>query len=291
MTPRQRCLQPPRANLQSPPPQYPGRRLLKSAAPRRRPKIFEQALEADPKFAVARLNLGIALLNQQKAEAARDMLLQAAQQLPNDPYAWYNLGLAYKDLADSPSAGVAAFEHVTQILPTETDAYYFVGYLIPSSSNTIKPSPHSKKASRFFPTTLPPNLASPAPTSAKATPLRREHLAKFQNITTNHLGTPFGAGYGDQGRLSLAELITDPTLAVPPRFPCNSPHKISTRWSCQAKKHPRSAPALAPASSIMTATASPIFPGQRDRRWHQPLTPQHRPMASSKTLPKRPASS
>jgi tetratricopeptide (TPR) repeat protein len=33
-------------------------------------KLFEQALQADPKFAVARLNLGIALLNQQKAEAA-----------------------------------------------------------------------------------------------------------------------------------------------------------------------------------------------------------------------------
>src|SRR6266849_10102915 len=32
-------------------------------------KYFEQALEADPKFAVARLNLGIALLAQQKLEA------------------------------------------------------------------------------------------------------------------------------------------------------------------------------------------------------------------------------
>ncbi len=52
----------------------------------------------------------------------------AAQQLPKDPYAWYNLGLAYKDLAD-PKPGVAAFEHVTEILPEETDAYYFVGYL------------------------------------------------------------------------------------------------------------------------------------------------------------------
>ena len=48
-------------------------------------KLFEQALQADPKFAVARLNLGIALLNQQKAEAARDELLTAAQQLPRRP--------------------------------------------------------------------------------------------------------------------------------------------------------------------------------------------------------------
>jgi len=91
-------------------------------------KLFEQALQADPKFAVARLNLGISLLNQQKAEAARDALLAAAQQLPNDAYAWVHLGLAYKDLGDLDH-GVAAFEHVTQILPDEADAYYFVGYL------------------------------------------------------------------------------------------------------------------------------------------------------------------
>src|SRR5450631_1997184 len=86
-------------------------------------KLFEQALQADPKFAVARLNLGIALLNQQKAEAARDALLAAAKPLPNHPYAWYNLGLAYKSLADYTHRA-AAFEHVTQLVPEETDAYY-----------------------------------------------------------------------------------------------------------------------------------------------------------------------
>src|ERR1700730_2111139 len=37
-------------------------------------KLFEQALQADPKFSVARLNLGIALLNQQKTENTHDRL-------------------------------------------------------------------------------------------------------------------------------------------------------------------------------------------------------------------------
>src|SRR5439155_6142470 len=62
-------------------------------------KYFEQALGADSKFGVARLNLGISLLAQQKLEPARAALEAAAQQLPKDPYAWYNLGLTYKDLA------------------------------------------------------------------------------------------------------------------------------------------------------------------------------------------------
>src|SRR5215467_14975508 len=35
-------------------------------------KYFEQALAADGKFAVARLNLGVSLLGQQKLDAARD---------------------------------------------------------------------------------------------------------------------------------------------------------------------------------------------------------------------------
>ncbi len=182
-------------------------------------KLFEQALQADSKFAVARLNLGIALLNQQKAEAARDELLAAARQLPDDPYAWYNLGLAYKDLADFPH-GVAAFEHVTQLIPDEADAYYFVGYLNSQLQKYDEAIAAYKKGLALY-----PNHASSEFGIARAyqrngdSAAAREHLAKFQNITTNHLGTPFGAGYGDQGRLSLAELVTNPALAVPPAIP------------------------------------------------------------------------
>jgi tetratricopeptide (TPR) repeat protein len=182
-------------------------------------KLFEQALNADPKFAVARLNLGIALLNQQKAEAARDALLAAARQLPNDPYAWYNLGLAFKDLADF-AHGVPAFEHVTQLIPDEADAYYFVGYLNSQLQKYDEAIAAFQKGLALY-----PNHASTEFGIARAYQRKgdsasaREHLAKFQNITTNHLGTPFGAGYGDQGRLSLAELVTNPALAVPPAIP------------------------------------------------------------------------
>src|SRR5256884_5692160 len=91
-------------------------------------KYFDQALEADPKFAVARLNLGVSLLAQQRLEPARSALEAAARQLPKDAYAWYNLGLAYKDVGESEK-GIAAFQHVTEIAPNEPDAYYFVGYL------------------------------------------------------------------------------------------------------------------------------------------------------------------
>src|SRR5262249_712338 len=70
-------------------------------------KYFEQALEADSSFTVARANLGIALMAQQKLEAAKAALEAATAKLPKDPYAWYNLGLVYKDLGDAEH-GVAA---------------------------------------------------------------------------------------------------------------------------------------------------------------------------------------
>ena len=182
-------------------------------------KLFEQALQADPKFAVARLNLGIALLNQQKAEAARDELLTAAQQLPRDPYAWYNLGLAYKDLADF-SHGVAAFEHVTEILPDEADAYYFVGYLYSQLQQYDQAIAAFQKGLALFPYHASSEFGIARAYQRKGdSASAREHLAKFQNITTNHLGAPFGAGYGDQGRLSLAELPANSSLAVPPAIP------------------------------------------------------------------------
>src|ERR1700684_3984912 len=76
-------------------------------------KLFEQSLAADPQFEVARANLGISLLAQQKLEPARTALAAAAEKLPQDPYAWYNLGLVYKDLGDADK-GAPGFTHVTE---------------------------------------------------------------------------------------------------------------------------------------------------------------------------------
>src|SRR5437879_6109237 len=185
-------------------------------------KYFEQALEADPKFAVARLNLGVSLLAQQKLEPARAALEAAAQQLPKDAYAWYNLGLAYKDLGETEK-GIAAFQHVTQIAPNEPDAYYFIGYLNAQLQKYDEAIAAFQKG-----LALNPYHASSEFGLARALQRKgdsasaREHLARFQKITAEHLGAPFGAGYGDQGRYSLAELprstVIDVPAAIPVRF-------------------------------------------------------------------------
>ena len=185
-------------------------------------KYFDQALAAEPKFALARLNLGVSLLAQQKLDAARTELEEAAKRLPKDAYAWYNLGLVYKDLGEAEK-GVAAFLHVTEIAPNEADAHYFAGYLYSQMQKYDEALAAFQKglALNAFHASSEFGLARAYQRKGEAA-AAREHLARFQKITTEHLGSPFGAGYGDQGRFSLAELplnsIVDVPAAIPVRF-------------------------------------------------------------------------
>jgi Tfp pilus assembly protein PilF len=181
-------------------------------------KYFERALAADPKFAIARLNLGISLLSQQKIEAARAALEEATRLLPKDPYAWYNLGLVYKDTGE-PEKGIDAFQHVTQLSP-DADPHYFLGYLYTQLQRYDEAIAEFQKAIAAFPYHASSEFGIARAYSRKGDQdAAKQHLARFQKITTEHLGSPFGAGYGDQGRFSLAELGRSGLLAAPPAIP------------------------------------------------------------------------
>jgi len=184
-------------------------------------QLFEQALAADPTLAVARLNLGIALHSQQKIEPARAALEEAVAKLPADPYAWFNLGLLYKDEGDIEKA-LAAFRHVTEIAE-DADTHYFVGLLLTQQQKYAEAVAAFEHALRLysFHASSEFGLARAYQRMGK-TDAAREHLARFQKITQQHLGAPLGAGYGDQGRFSLAELVRSiaaaPPAAIPVRF-------------------------------------------------------------------------
>jgi Flp pilus assembly protein TadD len=192
-------------------------------------KYFMQALGADPRFAVAGVNLGISLMGQQKLEPAREVLEEAARQLPKDPYAWYNLGLVYKDLGETEK-GIAAFQHVTE-LANEADAYYFLGYLNTQLQKYDEAIAAFQKGLALYPHHASSEFGLARALQRKGdAPAAKEHLARFQKITAEHLGAPFGAGYGDQGRYSLAELprstVVDVPAAIPVRF-----YAVPISWS------------------------------------------------------------
>ena len=182
-------------------------------------KQFEEALKAQPGHALAKLNLGIALLAQQKSEEAKKALLEATEKLPDDPFGWYNLGLVYKDTSE-PEKAIAAFQHVSKIAPNEPDAFYFIGYLESQSQKYDEAIAAYKSALAVF-----PFHASAEFGLAKAyqrqgdTENAREHLQKFQKMTAAKTGTPFGAGYGDQGRFSLAEYAKNGLPKAPAAIP------------------------------------------------------------------------
>ncbi len=181
-------------------------------------KYFEKALAADPKFAMARLNLGISLLSQQNLEKARVALEEATRLLPKDAYAWYNLGLVYKDAGETEK-GIDAFQHVAHLSP-EADAHYFLGYLHSQLQQYDEAIAEFQKALAAFPYHASSEFGIARAYQRKGdADSARQHLARFQKITTEHLGAPFGAGYGDQGRFSLAELGRSGVLSAPAAIP------------------------------------------------------------------------
>jgi len=182
-------------------------------------KQFEQALAAAPEFAQARMNLGISLLAQQKLEAARTALEEASSKLPDDPYAWYNLGLVYKDSAQ-PEKAISAFQHVEKIAPDEPDAYYFEGFLNSQMQKYDEAIAAFKKALAIAPYHASAEFGLARAYQRKGeTDAAREGMKHFQKLTSEHLGTPFGAGYGDQGKFSLAEFVHGSESNAPAEIP------------------------------------------------------------------------
>jgi tetratricopeptide (TPR) repeat protein len=170
-------------------------------------KQFEKAAAADPNFGQAKMNLGISLLAQQKLEPARAALEEASKKLPDDPYAWYNLGLAYKDAAEAEKA-IAAFQHVEKIAADEPDAFYFEGFLLSQLQRYEEAIAAFKKALEIAPYHASAQFGLARAYQRKGdTEAAREGMKHFQKLTSEHLGTPFGAGYGDQGKFSLAEFV------------------------------------------------------------------------------------
>jgi Flp pilus assembly protein TadD len=198
-------------------------------------KQFEAALKVQPGYALAKLNLGIAFIAQQKSDEAKAALLEATQKLPNDPFGWYNLGLVYKDTAEHEKA-IDAFQHVTKIAPNEPDAFYFIGYLNTQLQKYDDAIAAYKSALAIF-----PYHASAEFGLAKANQRKgeaenaKEHLQKFQKMTAAKIGTPFGAGYGDQGKFSQAEYSKNGLPKAPAAIPVKfTPQPLSVGASSGA---------------------------------------------------------
>src|ERR1700716_2531979 len=185
-------------------------------------KAFQQAVELDPKLAIARLNEGIAFLNLQKIDEAKAALEAALKQDPKNPNAWYNLGLLAKNTGEAQAA-INAFKRVTEIDPNDADTWYFLGTAYVQAKQFPQAIDAFQHALKLNPLHASDEFGlSRAYQQSTDVDHAREHLKKFQYITQNKIGAPMSLAYGEQGQYSRAvespAAVLKPTGQVKVRF-------------------------------------------------------------------------
>jgi len=180
---------------------------------------FEAAAKADPNLQVAKLNQGIALLALAKVDPAKTILDEAAKSDPRDPHVWYALGMLDKNSAN-PEAAVEDFKHVLAIDDSDADTWYFLGTVYSQLKQFPQAIDAFEHALKLNPLHASAQFGlSRAYQQSGDSPHAREHLARFQYITQNKLGSAMSLAYGEQGKYSLAEESPTAPIKVPPQIP------------------------------------------------------------------------
>ena len=176
-------------------------------------ELFRQAQREDSALFAPRLNEGIALLNNQRSEEARAVLLDATVRQPESARAWYNLGILYRNLAEVDPA-IEAFERVARIDSTDADTFYFLGQLHAQAQRYDQAIVWYMRciALDAFHLSAEFGLARAYQLSGNDD-AARTHLNRFDELTKSGLGKPISLVYGEQGQYSTAEPIAGVALA------------------------------------------------------------------------------
>ncbi|HMG23206.1 MAG TPA: tetratricopeptide repeat protein [Kofleriaceae bacterium] len=91
-------------------------------------QAFNAAVEIDPKFVEARVNVGLVTLGFRKYDMARDMFSKAIELAPKNYDAYIGLGIALRGLKDFDGAE-AQYKKAKDLEPRRGDAYYNLAVL------------------------------------------------------------------------------------------------------------------------------------------------------------------
>jgi tetratricopeptide (TPR) repeat protein len=91
-------------------------------------QAFTAAVEADPKFVEARINVGLITLNFRKYDTAKENLTKVIELSPKNYDAYIGLGIALRGLKDLDGAE-AQYKKAKDLDPKRGDAYYNLGVL------------------------------------------------------------------------------------------------------------------------------------------------------------------
>ncbi|MCA1634206.1 MAG: FG-GAP-like repeat-containing protein [Acidobacteria bacterium] len=165
---------------------------------------FRRALKIDPRLALARINLAIALLYLPDAANARKEALAAASAAPEAPQPYYVLGLIAKS-ENKPEEALAAFQRVLKIDPRDVGANVQMGQLYAQQ----RKYPEAIAAFRVALLEEPYNgTALYNLGTALLRAGRREEgqrlVQQFQTLRESGAATTIGQNYLEQGRYAEA---------------------------------------------------------------------------------------
>jgi tetratricopeptide (TPR) repeat protein len=111
---------------------------------------FNAAVELDPKFVEARMNVGQVTLGFRKYDTARDMFSKAIELSPKNYDAYIGLGIALRGLKDLDGAE-AQYKKAIDVDPRRGDAYYNLAILYKEFRSSKEDFIASyKKAKEYF---------------------------------------------------------------------------------------------------------------------------------------------
>lgn len=171
-------------------------------------KELQQALAADPQFAVARINLALAYTFLNDAPKALAEAKKAVEVASNHPSAQYVLGLALRAEKQYDEA-LAAFNKVLALDPQDPATNIQIGQLLAQKQQydaAIKAF-QLALASEPYNQTAAYNLAQAYLRSGKQAD-GQKYLAVFQKLRTSGYATSLGNVYGEKGKYAEGVITT-----------------------------------------------------------------------------------
>ncbi len=168
------------------------------------------------------LNMGIALLYMGRLNDARNVLVKSVQRDPQNPWAWFNLGLVERAAGND---GVAAgdFEKVASIDPSDSATQRLIGSLYLRAKQYPQAISSFRNAIDLDPFNLPAEFGiAQAEGHTGDVTGALQHLNRAEHLTETGFGRPASTAYGEQGKYSLAQEMRAPmepaAAAIPVHF-------------------------------------------------------------------------
>ncbi|HKQ79165.1 MAG TPA: FG-GAP-like repeat-containing protein [Blastocatellia bacterium] len=167
-------------------------------------KQFKQALERDPNFAVARINLALAHFYLNDSRSAVEEARAAVKLAPDSPYAHYALAAALKNEKLYDEA-LAEFNKVLSIDPRDSATNIQIGQLHSQKQQYPQAIAAFQRAieSEPYNATAVYSLAQALIRSGQQAEGQKE-LARFQQLRASGYATTLGNVYGEKGRYAEA---------------------------------------------------------------------------------------